>query len=289
MLQVARLAPRLLGESAASVAAFLRSQIADDGGFLDRAGRSDLYYTVFGAEALVALQEEVPAERLTAYLRAFGHGEGLDLVHLACLARAWRALPGPLQDEAPREALAARIAAQRSTDGGFASRTGEEDGSAYALFLAVGAHEDLGRPDPATPAELLTALERMRAADGGYANQPGARSGVTPATAAAATLRRRLGAAPDPALTEWLLARAHDRGGFFASPDAPMPDLLSTATALHALAGLHVEIEPMREATLDFVDTLWSSRGGFYGHWADDTLDCEYAYYGLLALGHLSL
>jgi len=33
---------------------------------------------------------------------------------------------------------------------------------------------------------------------------------------------------------------------------------------------------------------LWTNRGGFYGNWLDDTLDCEYTYYGLLALGHLS-
>jgi hypothetical protein len=68
-----------------------------------------------------------------------------------------------------------------------------------------------------------------------------------------------------------------------------MPDLLSTATALHALAALHADIDHLREPCLDFVDTLWTSTGGFYGSWADDTLDCEYTYYGLLALGHLSL
>jgi hypothetical protein len=72
-------------------------------------------------------------------------------------------------------------------------------------------------------------------------------------------------------------------------PEAPLPDLLSTATALHALAGLHADIANVREPCLDFLDTLWSSRGGFLGHWADDAVDCEYTYYGLLALGHLSL
>ena len=36
-------------------------------------------------------------------------------------------------------------------------------------------------------------------------------------------------------------------------------------------------------------DSLWNAAGGFHGNWTDDTLDCEYTYYGLLALGHLSL
>jgi hypothetical protein len=40
---------------------------------------------------------------------------------------------------------------------------------------------------------------------------------------------------------------------------------------------------------LDFVDSLWTNRGGFFGSWLDDTLDCEYTYYGLLALGHLTI
>ena len=45
----------------------------------------------------------------------------------------------------------------------------------------------------------------------------------------------------------------------------------------------------IREPCLDFVDSLWTNRGGFFGTWADDAADCEYTYYALLALGHLSL
>ena len=58
--------------------------------------------------------------------------------------------------------------------------------------------------------------------------------------------------------------------------------------ALHALAGLHVEIDFLRESCLDFIDTLWTGQG-FCGNWADDVVDSEYSYYGLLALGHLSV
>ena len=63
MLQVARLAPKQLGESRDLVSAFLRERVNPDGGFQDRAGASDLYYTVFGLDGLIALQEEVPAAR----------------------------------------------------------------------------------------------------------------------------------------------------------------------------------------------------------------------------------
>jgi hypothetical protein len=87
----------------------------------------------------------------------------------------------------------------------------------------------------------------------------------------------------------WLLDRCHTRGGFFASRSTPVPDLLSTATALHALSSMHVPIAGLCDPCLDFVDSLWTNRGGFFGTWADDAVDCEYTFYALLALGHLSL
>ena len=43
MIQVARLAPKLLGESAELVEAYVRGQQNPDGGFRDRDGNSDLY------------------------------------------------------------------------------------------------------------------------------------------------------------------------------------------------------------------------------------------------------
>src|SRR4051812_7719575 len=56
MLQVARLAPKLLGDSVDLVRDFLLRQQTDDGGFQDRSGNSDLYYSVFGMDGLIALQ-----------------------------------------------------------------------------------------------------------------------------------------------------------------------------------------------------------------------------------------
>ena len=94
MLQVARLAPIQLGESSDLVAGFLLGRLNPDGGFQNRSGDSDLYYTVFGLEGLIALQHEVPAGQIVPFLESFGDGEGLDFVHLACLARAWAGLSG---------------------------------------------------------------------------------------------------------------------------------------------------------------------------------------------------
>ena len=287
MLQVARLAPRQLGESRDLVAAFLCARVNPDGGFQDRAGGSDLYYTVFGLDALIALQEAPPAEQTGAYLDGFHDGAGLDLVHLACLARGWAALRRQ-PDAALVDRLLARIEAFRSDDGGYATTLNAAHGSAYGAFLAMGAYQDLGRALPAAEG-VVKSLQHLRAVDGSYGNHPGLQSGVTPATAAAVLVLRHLDAAPDRAAGLWLLDRCHARGGFHASCSTPVPDLLSTATALHALSALHVPLGGLCDPCLDFVDSLWTNRGGFFGTWADDTVDCEYTYYALLALGHLSL
>lgn len=287
MLQVARLAPQQLGESRHLVAAFFSARLNPDGGFQDRAGRSDLYYTVFGLEGLIALQAPLPIEQVSAFLRTFGDGDGLDFVHLSCLARSWAAV-SPRGDGVPAGRILERLERFRTSDGGFAQVPGAAKGTVYAAFLAVGAYQDLGAAPPAAE-QLLGSISALRAADGGFGNGAGEAQGLTPVTAAAVLLLRHLDAAVDPHLGMWLLDRCHASGGFLAAPSAPMPDLLSTATALHALAALHVPIAGIREECLDFTDSLWTNRGGFHGSWADDDLDCEYTYYGLLALGHLSV
>jgi prenyltransferase beta subunit len=284
MLQVARLAPKQLGESRDLVVSFLRARVNPDGGFQNRAGASDLYYTVFGLDALIGLQEPLPAAT-ASYVDAFT-GRDLDFVHLSCLARAWAALKRR-PESAVVDRLLARVESFRSGDGGYATSEGASHGSTYAAFLALGAYQDLGRTMPA--ARVVESLQTLRAADGSYANQPRLPSGLTTATAAAVLVLRHLGVSPDRNAGMWLLDRCYPRGGFFASPSTPVPDLLSTATALHALAALHLPLGGLREPCLDFVDSLWTNRGGFFGTWADDEPDCEYTYYALLALGHLSL
>ena len=285
MLQVARLSPKSLGDSAELVEGFLRGQQNPDGGFKDRSGASDLYYTVFGIEGLRALRR-AEAAPVADYLRGFGNGESLDLVHLSCLIRCW----ANVTKAAPLDAglIAARLDTFRTPDGGYNTVAGARAGTAYGCFVVAGAYQDLGVAMP-RPEGVVACLTSLRAADGGYANQRDLPMGLTPSTAAACTLLRVLGEDPAPGIAAWLLSRCRPEGGFYATPAAPIPDLLSTATALHALSGLQASIEPVRESCLDYIDSLWTNAGGFYGNWTDDVLDCEYVYYGLLALGHLSL
>jgi len=145
MLQVARLAPKQLGESRDLVANFLHSLLNPDGGFQDRTGKSDLYYTVFGLEGLIALQEDLPAAAVASFLHTFGDGEGLDFVHLCCLARCWAAISRDFTG-VPVERILSRLNIFRVDDGGF--------GNIYRSFLALGAYQDLRAPLP-EPEKLL--------------------------------------------------------------------------------------------------------------------------------------
>lgn len=285
MLQVARLAPAVLGaEAAALVERFVWSKQGADGGFQDRGGRSDVYYTVFALDALSALQVPLPLGAVRGFVTGFGDGLGLDFVHLCCLARIWAHFP-----EAERPAgLLRRMEAWRTPDGGYHQRPGAAQTSAYGAMLAGAAYLDWRRRPPRAW-KLAWSLRALRTADGAWANEPGLAEGSTTATAAAVTFYRHAQITPPSELGRWLMAQAHPEGGFKAFPRAPMPDLLSTAVALHALDGVQADFRHLKDRLLDYVDSLWNAEGGFHGHWADDELDLEYTYYGLLALGHLAL
>lgn len=287
MLQVARLATKVLGESSELVESFVRAKQNADGGFADRDGASDLYYTSFAIDALTALQVELPADALRGYLASFGSGDGLDFVHLCCLARAWSALQK--NPDCIDEVLSAIDARYRSGDGGYNQSADAGSGSAYGSFLAYGAYSDHGRTPPNLDGVVQSLDTLLDKQEGAWANDRDLPIINVPATAAAVTLHRNL-RLPIPAATAgWILSALHPQGGFCPFPGAPMPDLLSTAVALHCLDGLQVPLEGFRDPCLDFIDTLWTAEGGFHGTWDDEALDIEYTYYGLLALGHLSL
>jgi hypothetical protein len=289
MQQVARAAPKALKEASELVQDFLLAQQNADGGFKDREGKSDLYYTVFGLDALAALDAPVDLDGVQSYLMSFREGEGLDLVHLSCLTRCWGTMGRDRMPKNLRAALLKRLEDFRKPCGGWDNNPEREHGTAYGSFLALGAYQDMGKLPP-KPLRILQSLKQLETPDHAWNNHPNLPIGSTNPTAGAVVLLNNLHLPINAEVGQWLRARLHAQGGFVAVPDAPMPDLLSTATALHALAALEVRLtEKETECCLDFVDSLWDATGGFHGNWSDDYVDCEYTFYGLLALGHLSL
>ncbi len=248
MLQVARLAPKQLGESRDLVAGFLRERLNPDGGFQDRAGASDLYYTVFGLDALIALAgRRCRSSGPPRYLDGFGDGAGLDFVHVACLARGWAALRR--QPDAARRRSACSPASKRAAAATAAMRRrrARAHGSAYGAFLALGAYQDLGRALPDADG-VLASLRRparrrrqlrqsSRAAVRGHDRRP----------PPPCWCMRHLDAPPDRDAGMWLLDRCHPRGGFFASrADARSGSALDGDRAARAVGAARADRRPAR-------------------------------------------
>jgi geranylgeranyl transferase type-2 subunit beta len=293
-----------LGDSLDTVSEFLRRQLTPDGGFAGRDGRSDLYYTVFGLEASLALGVDLPHERVNAYLDSFEMGDALDLVHLTSLIRCranmvesfdagapgGASVPARLKMSCGDARPTKRLLAHRSRDGGFNIALDAAEGSAYGSFMTLGAYQDLGlaMPDMEAVARSVSSLQMP---DGGFSNEPAMAVSATPATAAAICVLHYLKRPVPEAALRWLLDRVGPHGGFMVLPltgDLAIPDLLSTATALFAFSLVGALPEDGREKHLDYLDSLWSTQGGFRGHAGDQVVDCEYTYYGLLSLGCLA-
>ena len=96
-------------------------------------------------------------------------------------------------------------------------------------------------------------------------------------------MQHQMGLQSDATAVEWLQKRQDETGGFYASEQAPIPDLLSTAVALFTLRLLEINV---KDAT-PFIQAHGLDNGGFAPTLYDDYSDVEYVFYGLLALGSI--
>lgn len=279
-----------------SLEAFLMDQWTVEGGARNRAGAADVYYTVFLLECCRGLDLDIPRKQVLDFLTGYGSGKSLDFVHRACLARCRGVMPETHADSKPNAEILMGLEEFRLPDGSFNQNAldlkqrenGDLSGSLYDGFLALMAWDALAVRMPRSE-DFVRWLDTIRPSEGGYGNDAGFQAPTTPVTAGAIMLLTRHGLPIPATVGDWLLTQEQEQGGFLAAPRAPMPDLLSTATALHAL---HVLQRPLgdekRRACLEFVEALWAEEGGFRGYLEDDQADVEYTYYGLLALGHLA-
>lgn len=292
MIQALARAQQLLNNSTDLVRRYVMNQIGTDGGFHGRDNKSDLYYTVFGIELAIALGCTLPVDLIKKYLDTFDNGHELDLVHLSSLTRSYRNLADISSytvDSGFKDRVTQRLNALRCGDGGFSTNQSDMQGNLYGCFLALAMCQDIDIT-VSDPDAIFNCLKKLEMDDGGFANEEAGRISTTPSTAAALCSYHMLSYPLPEKAIEWLMNRASKNGGFCAfKSDSPlnMPDLLSTATTLQALSYSY-NINIQRELHLDFIDSLWNPKGGFSGTWADPIVDCEYTYYGLLALGYLA-
>ena len=70
-------------------------------------------------------------------------------------------------------------------------------------------------------------------------------------------------------------------GGFIATPNAPMEDLLSTFSALFGLTLMGQEENEITQGALAYARSMEAPNGGYAGFALESIQDCEYTFYGL--------
>lgn len=276
---------KLSDDACESIMEFINSMQNPDGGFCGRNNaQSDLYYAVFATLSSIALTGSVP-DGLPAYSLSFKNPQELDLIHLCSLIRVFAASKNTKNGSE----LLGLIESYRSHDGGYNHIKKEAtESTPYGIFLAFSAYKDMGKNIPKI-LKLLPSIYRCKTPDGGFSNTPESEKGTTNATAAALTiLPRSLQKLLLKKHAKFLLSMSFTQGGFKATKEAPIPDLLSTATALFALNKINYKIpEDLKENTFKMIEDHWDESGGFIGNLGETVPDCEYTFYALLAMGSM--
>ena len=273
MLRTLQRAVGALGDEAlALIRHFVQERMTANGVFMDRSGREDIYYTSFGMllSHVLGIHRNCEATRL--WLDRVDR-EQLDMVHYAAYVRSrmineWEQnkiefLLKNIKRKAIRPLSSFEVVPNMDAE------------SPYAQFILYSLCEDTGNTPP------TVYLMPYRIDGGGYANtRQGSPS--TNATAAALMVTGQSEGYSSTRDVEWLRDEQKPNGGWCAEQNTPLPDLLSTATALFTLHCYG--IKPRYSAT-DFIEGHWLDNGGFAATLLEDESDVEYLFYGLLALG----
>ena len=278
MIGLLRNALNLLdGQGREEVFQYISSQQNPDGGFQDRGGRSDLYYSLFGAMMLKAGSPlnppkgdfEVQTDAMISF-RKFIESKNVHptpgFIEKCCLIL--------LQKECNIKRFS-RIRTLFALGKSFWKERHSINFSyrGFVLFLTIdaifpfpgilkfGAGKMLKRttfePDP--PCSEVAAKVFLQ----NMLNREGSKE------------------------QELLKSFAAESGGFKAFSQSPHADMLSTAVALFALNSSGSDLRLFKPACLDFIQDNFVE-GAFLSGDGDLTKDLEYTFYGLLALGVLA-
>lgn len=221
----------------------------------------DVYYAPFAAAVIKAFDSDFDFSSLKEYLRSCSFN-ALDLPNLAAFARA-------------------------ASFAGFVCNTlndkisGTPASTPYECFLKLGAVQDLN----IEYCVCLSTLEAFRAPSGGFSNFENPQFASPNATAAAVCAKFFRNGLVDKNAIKYLLSVQGAEGGFKAQEDSFQPDLLTTSSALFALSSAG---QKSRCDAQDFIASHWLDDGSFSATVYDNKGDCEYLFYGLLALGSAS-
>lgn len=260
---------------------FIVGQQNADGGFKDRSGRSDLYYSLFGGMLLRAAESSLNPPQGDFKNRsniAISETDGLrqfiqkqkrvapsGFIEQCCLVLLQKEL---------KIARTLRITAFISLGKSFWKERHSINLSyrSFVLFLTL---------DAVLPFSgiIKLAAKRMSAKTKVDANSPCSE-------VAANVFLQKMMNQEELADQELLKSFACKTGGFKAFQHLQNADVLSTAVALFALNFAGSDLRLLKPACLDFIQSNFSD-GAFLSGDGDQTVDVEYTFYGLLALGVL--
>jgi len=250
-------------EMVSEIRSFVISQQTNEGGFTDRGGKTDLYYTLFGIYVAEALSVKNVFKPAVNYVMNIVQNSDLSGVYLYCGAILYSKLIG--SDETT-EKLRKQIVSDLQTS------TSEQP--EYSGFLGILALYYLG--DFKNLQRIINQYYKLILVK---ENSP------CPVVAANSVIQAMAGKKSSVNM-DILQSFRRENGGFAALHRAPSDDLLSTGVALYALHFLEADIRLIKPDCLGFIDNLYDN-GGFRSTSEDYLTDVEYTFYGLLALGSM--
>jgi len=245
------------------IRAYIRNLQTGSGAFPDKAGRDDLYYTLFGFYVTEALDMHELIPSVKSYLQSEFSEKHPTGVHLYCAA-VLSAKTG--MDITIKKNLKNEI--RRAMNNQLNQQP------AYTAFLT------------------LLACYYVKDFNGIFLIKKqidtfNSRTALPCPVLAALLVLRKSFRQPCEDITADILSFYDNAGGFRATSAAPVPDLLSTAVALYALHFAGTDLRRIKPDCLQFIESMYCE-GGFSGNVLDTDTDIEYTFYGLLALGALS-
>ena len=268
--------------------AYYLAALDHNGGFRGRKGIGDLYYSAFAIRGLFllgVLDDENLLPCVAEFLEDQFHREDLsppDLLSWTFCATLVHTVRGTELLPEQITTLLNRWERFRCSDGCFAASEKSAFSSTYTTFLTAIFYELLGEPERSQSIPVKPILERRRS-DGGFVELPPLQySGTNPTAAAVGLLTLLEVPLPDKEKTVEFLCRCQQQtGGFQAHARIPIPDLLSSFSALMTLHDLNAIDCVNHSALRSFVSSLRSSDGGYFGMLLDQQSDVEYTFYGM--------
>ena len=262
---VARGVELLDKQSTGEIKSFVSSQQNADGGFSDRGGVSDLYYSLFAHFILKSLHLTEYQKSLKNYILKKGKANNNHMVDLCCLAILHKDL------FSRASGLKYLFAALKKVN-----RNSLDGSPEYHYFLLLLTLDAYGFNNT-----LTRGIVRRF-----YPQHIVARGLPCPVIAAEIILKKQLryDVSKD---CELLSTYFDDQHGFKVNPDIAGADLLSTAVALFALKSSEYSIILYAPSCLQFIEDNFSE-GAFLPGNGDNHRDSEYTFYGILALGVLA-